>query len=159
MRKPVDNNQPPTTLNEIALRQSDFYNAARRRLEHEDSLNVSRLSWLITSQSFLFSAFAVVVNGLGATHALAHSYKWYQDQLFRMIPMLGLFSCALIYVGVIGGVVAQRRLRKMVEANVADNSCPPPIAGLHTRWLGLFAPLFLPPAFILAWLILCRPLG
>lgn len=155
----MDINQPPATVNEVVLRQSDFYEAARRRLDHEDSLNVSRLSWLITSQSFLFSGFAVVVNGLGATHAVAHPYKWYQEQLLRMIPMLGLFSCALIYVGVIGGVLAQRRLRKMVEANVADDSRPPLIAGLRTRWLGLSAPLFLPPAFIVAWLILCRPLG
>lgn len=151
----VPNRAPMTAF------ENEFYEEARRRLEHEDSLNVSRLSWLLTSQSFLFSAFAVVINGgVGATPVAADSpYRWYQDQLLRMIPMLGLISCALIYVGVIGGVVAQRRLRKMVEANVADDSCPPPIAGLHTRWLGLFAPLFLPSAFIVAWLILCRPVG
>ncbi len=41
------------------LRESDFYEAARRRIEHEDNLNVNRLSWLMASQSFLFSAYAV----------------------------------------------------------------------------------------------------
>lgn len=73
-----------------------------------------------------------------------------------MIPMLGLISCVSIYIGVIGGVVA---LRKMVESNLSDDSRPSLIGPLHTRWLGLVAPMVLPPAFIVAWMILCRPLG
>jgi len=76
-----------------------------------------------------------------------------------VIPMLGLISCVSIYIGVIGGVVALRKLRKMVESNLSDDSRPSLIGTLHTRWLGLVAPIVLPLAFIVAWMILCRPLG
>ncbi len=143
----------------IVVPEHDFYDAARRRIEHEDTLNVNRLSWLMASQSFLFSAFAVVVNGLVEKSTLGLSpYQPYSELLFRMIPMLGLISCVSIYIGVIGGIVALRRLRKMVESNIANDSRPPLIGALHTRWLGLVAPMVLPPAFIVAWMILCRPL-
>ncbi len=141
------------------LRESDFYEAARRRIEHEDNLNVNRLSWLMASQSFLFSAYAVVVNGLVVTAPVQSLYQGQQEVIFRMIPMLGLVSCVSIYIGVIGGVVALRKLRKMVESNLSDDSRPSLIGTLHTRWLGLVAPIVLPLAFIVAWMILCRPLG
>lgn len=78
----------------IVVPEHDFYDAARRRIEHEDTLNVNRLSWLMASQSFLFSAFAVVVNGLVEKSTLGLSpYQPYSELLFRMIPMLGLISC------------------------------------------------------------------
>lgn len=143
------------------LADRDFYDAARRRIEQEDHMNVNRLTWLMGSQSFLFSAFAVVINGLVlAKHASVSSpFEAYQGLLFRMIPMLGLISCVSIYIGVIGGVLALRGLRKTVEQHVADNSPPPLTGGRKSRWLGLVAPLFLPPAFIVAWMILCRPPG
>ncbi len=57
----MENGQTQTSMHAAAaiLRESDFYEAARRRIEHEDNLNVNRLSWLMASQSFLFSAYAV----------------------------------------------------------------------------------------------------
>jgi hypothetical protein len=39
----------------------------RRHLKHEDSLMVNRLSWLVAWQSFLFTAYAIVLNGTSAT--------------------------------------------------------------------------------------------
>jgi hypothetical protein len=50
--------QPTTPIAPILLSEGEFYDAARRRIEQEDSLNVNRLTWLMGSQSFLFSAFA-----------------------------------------------------------------------------------------------------
>jgi len=154
----MENGQTQTSMHAAAaiLRESDFYEAARRRIEHEDNLNVNRLSWLMASQSFLFSAYAVVVNGLVVTAPVQSLYQGQQEVIFRMIPMLGLVSCVSIYIGVIGGVV---ELRKMVESNLSDDSRPSLIGTLHTRWLGLVAPIVLPLAFIVAWMILCRPLG
>ena len=43
-----------------------FYQAIRARIEHEDGLTVNRLSWLVGSQSFLFTAYALTLNGLAA---------------------------------------------------------------------------------------------
>src|SRR5204863_2997643 len=39
----------------------EFYHLVRRRIEHEDSLTVNRLSWLVGSQSFLFTAYALTL--------------------------------------------------------------------------------------------------
>ncbi len=144
-----------------ALADRDFYDTARRRIEQEDHMNVNRLTWLMGSQSFLFSAFAVVINGLVLAQRSPGSspFEAHQDLLFRMVPMLGLISCVTIYIGVIGGVLALRSLRKMVEQHVAGDSRPPLTGGRKSRWLGLVAPLFLPPAFIVAWMILCWPPG
>jgi hypothetical protein len=44
----------------------DFYRLIRARIEHEDALTVNRLSWLVASQSFLFTAYALTLNGLAA---------------------------------------------------------------------------------------------
>ena len=42
----------------------EYYNLIRERIEHEDNLIVQRLTWLVGSQSFLFTAYAIVSNGL-----------------------------------------------------------------------------------------------
>ncbi len=36
--------------------------ALRRRIEHEDNLVNQRLSWLVASQAFMLTAFAILLN-------------------------------------------------------------------------------------------------
>ena len=38
------------------------YQLFRSRIEHEDTLILQRLSWLMASQSFLFTAYAIVTS-------------------------------------------------------------------------------------------------
>ena len=42
----------------------DFYRLIRSQIEHEDNSQQQRLSWLVASQSFLFTAFAIVLSNL-----------------------------------------------------------------------------------------------
>jgi hypothetical protein len=39
------------------------YRILRDQLQHEDGLTTQRLSWLMASQAFLFTAYAIAVNG------------------------------------------------------------------------------------------------
>ena len=48
----------------------EYYRLIRERIEHEDNLVVQRLLWLVASQSFLFTACAIVLNGLTAAPLL-----------------------------------------------------------------------------------------
>src|SRR5881628_2698690 len=80
----------------------DYYQLIRQRIEHEDNLIVQRLSWLVASQSFLFTAYAIVLNGLtGSPPPAAGALMHQQMRLSRLIPLAGILTCALIYVGIV----------------------------------------------------------
>ena len=110
---------------------------------------VNRLSWLVASQSFLFTAYAIVLNG--APQALNTASAARQDLLRNLLPALGLATCGLIYLGLLAGVrvvaVLRHRLRRHEESTLRETSLGTPV----THALGLAAPLLLPLLFLAAW--------
>lgn len=71
----------------------EYYNLFRNRIEHEDNLIVQRLSWLVASQSFLFTAYAITVNGLSSLPPSVASLLVTQERLFfRLIPAIGILT-------------------------------------------------------------------
>src|SRR5881396_3536683 len=90
----------------------DHYQLIRERIEHEDNLVVQRLSWLVASQSFLFTAYAIVLNGLTASPPPATATLMHQQmRLSRLIPLAAILTCALIYVSIVAAVKAIAGLR------------------------------------------------
>src|SRR5204862_7901857 len=83
----------------------EFYKLLRSRLEHEDGLIVNRLSWLVASQSFLFTAYAIVLNGLGGPPG-SQSVFDRQTGLLHLIPLVGIAAAALIYAGILAAIRA-----------------------------------------------------
>ena len=131
-----------------------YGDAVRRQIEHEDVLIVNRLSWLIASQSFLFTAYAIILNGPVLTrneHFAAHG-----ELLVKIIPLLAISACVLIYLGICGGVRLMADLRRELgRHHTAMGGLRPPIQGTRlTLFLGQCAPLGLPPIFAAAWTIL-----
>ena len=59
-----------------------------RQLEHEDSPMINRLSWLVASQSFLFTAYAIVLNGAAQLQNAALASR--QELLRNLLPTSGL---------------------------------------------------------------------
>ena len=122
-----------------------------RQLEHEDGLMVNRLSWLVASQSFLFTAYAIVLNGTSPAQNTALASR--QNLLTILLPALGMATGGLIYLGVLAGVrVAlslRRRLRHCLAGTKGIEERLPGTAATHA--LGLAAPLLLPPLFLVAW--------
>src|SRR3954453_5910237 len=87
------------------------YHILRDQIQHEDSLTTQRLSWLLASQAFLFSGYAIVLNGpeRAPTAYVAEQRSW----LLGAIPFLGFISAALIFVSVIAGVRALQNIHRL----------------------------------------------
>ena len=120
-----------------------FYEAIRSRLEHEDGLIVHRLSWFMASQSFLFTAYAIALNGPPAAARLLH-----------MVPLVGILSGTLVF----GGILAALKAMRWIGATFAERGVTEAALGLPAlltpapiRRFGLAGPVLLPPLFILAW--------
>jgi hypothetical protein len=131
----------------------DAYRAARGQIEHEDNLITQRLNWFLASQSFLFSGYAIVLNMPLEVRAATARYATALD----MIPLVAILVGALIWIGVLGGLIAMRRLRLDVAVHcrpLFDAGFPPIHGHGRTRWMGRAAPAMLPPIFVIAWCIL-----
>lgn len=131
---------------------STHANTTRRVLEHEDNLMVNRLAWLVASQSFLFTAHAIVLNGAAPLAQRAVSAER-QVLLLKLLPVLGLATCGLIYLGLLGGVRVSTTLRRRVRERYGRaTGVEELIPGTRTTHaLGLAAPVLLPPLFFATW--------
>ena len=133
----------------------EFYRMIRARLEHEDGLTVNRLSWLVASQSFLFTAYAITLNGLAAGPGGAMAER--QAMLCRIIPLIGVATTGLIYTGLIASARAVAWLRGTLRARIADETrlgLPPVHSPGAIVALGQVAPRVLPLVFLIVWLAL-----
>jgi hypothetical protein len=132
-----------------------FYQLIRTRIEHEDGLTVNRLSWLVASQSFLFTAYALTLNGLATGFSGPMADR--QAILYRLIPFIGVATTALIYAGLIASGRALVWLRATLRARLGDDA-PPGLPIVHSPpsivALGQLAPRVLPLVFLGVWLVL-----
>lgn len=133
------------------------YELIRRRIEHEDNLIVQRLSWLVGSQAFLYTAYAIILNGLATLPpGAAPRFVRHEMFLFKLLPLVSIGTCALIYIGILAAVKAMAGLRATYRLSVgSEGSALPGIQVDRTlRRFGLSAPLLLPPFFVAVWLVL-----
>src|ERR1017187_10681770 len=119
----------------------EYYNLVRERIEHEDNLIVQRLTWLVGSQSFLFTAYAIVSNGLITQPPQPASLR-FTDQLqllFQLIPIVAMLTCVLIYISILAAVVTMCRLRKAYRSRFGpeEDALPPIMTAAPTRLFGL----------------------
>jgi len=145
------------SLEEYPLTPLDYYNVIRARIEHEDNLVVQRLSWLVASQSFLFTAYAIVTNGLASQPPPSCIRFIAQLQLlYQLIPVVGTLTCVLIYVSILAAVASMRRLRKSYRPRFAEDESgiPPIMTRPPIRTFGHSAAVLVPLVFITIWLVL-----
>jgi hypothetical protein len=133
----------------------ETYRVFRDRIEHEDNLIIQRLSWLVASQSFLFTAYAITTNGLsGLDPKLAGRFVEQAGLLFRLIPTVAIGVALLIYISILAALKAIRQIRYLYQLKALPADLPPIQTSATTRLLGLFAPLLLPLLFVSVWLVL-----
>jgi len=139
---------------ETTPQELSYGDAVRRQIEHEDVLIVNRLSWLIASQSFLFTGYAIILNGPVLTRN--EHYAVHGELLVKIIPLLAISAGTLIYLGICGGVRVMAHLRReLARHHAAIGNLRPPIQGSPlTLFLGHCAPIGLPPIFAVAWTLL-----
>ena len=131
------------------------YDILRGRMDHEDDLITSRLNWLITSQSFLFAAYATLFRSGGAQQVVGAEVPL----LVRLIPFIGMISGILIYTAIIAGVVALMHNRSLLRTHLGEvlsrGSDFPAVQGRRPMaWLALIAPALLPLVLVGAWITL-----
>jgi hypothetical protein len=118
------------------------------RLSHEDDLINQRISWLVSSQSFLLTAYAITVNGLATdeTKPLAHV----QRKLLTLLPVVGIACVLLVCVALIGGLMAMGELRRFAAKKLTKDRLFL-ISKPTTQYLGVSAPVLIPVAFLVIW--------
>lgn len=131
------------------------YQIFRNRIEHEDNLVMQRLSWLMASQSFLFTAYAIVTNGLTTSTTIGGNV--FVNHLFvlaRIIPIVALLNSLLILLSILAALKAIRELRDEYRRKPETLGVIPLQTSRSTRTLGLSAPVLLPLLFLAVWLFL-----
>jgi hypothetical protein len=133
----------------------EMYRLFRGRIEHEDNLIIQRLAWLVASQSFLFTAYAITTNGLSSLEPKsAGRFLEQAELLFRLIPTVAIGVALLIYISILAALRAIRQMRRLYLAKPTPPELPPIQTSATTRLLGLSAPLLLPLLFVSVWLVL-----
>jgi hypothetical protein len=132
----------------------DCYRIIRGQIEHEDNLVGSRISWFVTSQSFLFSAYAIMASSFPSNASAVFMDS--KHTLLLIIPMIAISTSILILLAIFSGIQAMAQLRR-AYARYAPKMIDilPPIHGdRSTRITGMAAPVLLPVVFMAVWLFL-----
>jgi hypothetical protein len=124
------------------------FSLIQARLAHEDDLVNQRVSWLVSSQSFLLTAYAITLNGLAADASKPLAVV--QRKLLNLLPVVGSVSVLLVCVALIGGLCAIAELRHFAATNYPKNrlfliSKPTP------QFLGVSALVLIPLVFLVIW--------
>lgn len=131
------------------------YQIFRNRIEHEDNLVLQRLSWLMASQSFLFTAYAIVTNGLTTSPVTGGNvFVGHLTTLARIIPIVALLNSLLILVSILAALKAIRELREGYRKQPETLQAIPLQTSRSARILGLSAPVLLPLLFLAVWAFL-----
>jgi hypothetical protein len=133
----------------------ECYHVFRNRIEHEDNLIMQRLSWLMASQSFLFTAYAIVSNALTTASANnANIHLGHLTTLSHIVPVVALLNSFLIFVSILAALRAIRELRKGYARQPVHLEAINLQTSRLVRWSGLSAPVLLPLMFLAVWIFL-----
>jgi hypothetical protein len=122
----------------------------KQRLDRETDLIFQRTAWVVGSQAFLFSAYAISLNG--PRHGATPELEAKSRLLVVLIPWVSLASLCLLLVTILAGSVAWLRLH--AHESRSDSALRSLEGGPILRMAGLAAPLLIPVAFIATWVVL-----
>jgi hypothetical protein len=141
-------------FNEFEDRAIVDYKRFRGQVEHENELVHHRMTWLLTSNAFLFAAFAAALSAISMSSVepqLVRLAKW----LFTIIPVLGLFICYIASRVIDSAFLQIKMLIQWWEASIKgeDRNRHPPLIelkgiGYHRLLLAWGVPSLLSIAWI-----------
>lgn len=139
---------PPEVSQEQSLSFKE-YCFLREEIRHQDNLINARLSWLVSSQSFLLSGFAVTLNG--SAQSLLPIYAKLNVILVNSLPVAGLVTDAASYLTIWAAILRMKNIRN-TAGTLHPPHLPPIQADRLTRRLGLSGPTLIPLVFLTVWL-------
>jgi hypothetical protein len=123
----------------------------RKRIEHEDNLLNQRVSWIVSSQAFLLTGYAILLNAplqlRNEEFVRAHAL------LMKLIPLTSICVTVLLWLGILAGILAMRDLRSCAEKHSGYEASHVQGRPL-TRVIGLATPALVPVVFLITWLLL-----
>jgi hypothetical protein len=122
----------------------------RSAIEHENELTNHRLTWMLTSQAFLFAAFALMFQASTKNDVdklLLPFYKY----VLAGISLTGILSAAYLSSGLAAAHKQHKLLEKWWDDRKADVARHPPISGKPTQFFLPYS--FFPFIFVLGWLV------
>ena len=124
--------------------------ALRRRIEHEDNLVNQRLSWLVASQAFMLTAFAILLNA--PLNSLTSAYYAVNHLLVSLLPYAAIACVVIIWITLVGAIWSMKLLRDKAASITLPNdiAVQSPAA---IRGLGLVAPIGIPAVFLVLWMV------
>ena len=127
MSLPPDKSAAPLAVTQSDCERSlDIYRLCRAKIEHEDELVNQRLTWLITLQGLLFTAYGFSISAeaaslgskgieIGASEAARHSYDAFMKNLFSLRHGLSYLGIAIAFAALTGILAACRAIRDDVS--------------------------------------------
>ena len=124
----LPSNEPTVPVRETDCEHSlEFYRLCRAKIEHEDELVNQRLTWLITLQGLLFTAYGFSISAeaaslgskgieIGASDAARHSYEAFMTNLLTLRHGLSYLGIAVALAALTGILAACRAIRDDVAA-------------------------------------------
>ena len=125
------------------------FSLIQARLSHEDDLINQRVSWLVNSQSFLLTAYAITLNGLAADASKPLAIV--QRKLLNLLPMVGVACVLLVCAALIGGLCVLAELRHFAATKYPKDRLSL-ISKPTSQFLGVSAPVLIPLVFLAIWL-------
>jgi uncharacterized membrane protein len=126
---------------------------ARAAIEHENALVNHRLTWFLTSQAFLFSAFVLVF--LAWSKGEVNKFDALVPYILVVLGIFAIYICAVIHVGLKRAFIATDKFTKhykdLRKRNNFGSRTPPLHFWSKPRFINQ---QFLPLATILVWTVL-----
>jgi hypothetical protein len=149
------NNKDPDALSTETSRASSpdskDYFFLREEIRHEDNMINQRLSWLVSSQSFLLTGFAIAVGG--PAQAKSELYARLNLALVNWLPVGGVLTGLVSYVAIWAALLHTRNIRQLSGAHHPSHL--PSVQGTElTRRLGSAGAVLVPMVFLATWLAL-----
>jgi hypothetical protein len=119
------------------------------RIEHEDNLLNQRVSWIVSSQAFLLTGYAILLNA--PLQPRSELFQHDHAMLVKLIPFTSIFITLLLWFGILAGIWAIRDLRARAKAHPAFEARQT-LARPLTRAIGLATPALVPVVFLITWL-------
>jgi hypothetical protein len=136
----------PTSTDKLT---KDEYIFLREEMRHEDNLINARLSWLVNSQSFLFGAFAITLNG--SAQSKFPMYAKLNVILVTWLPLAGILAAAASYLTIWAAILHIKRVRRLAQGKYPPHLLP--LNGeIFTGRMGLSGAVFIPIIFLAVWI-------
>lgn len=127
-----------------------FADLLRVRLDREHELLMHRTNWVVGTQAFLFSVYAIALNDRAFARMTGTATR--SGRLIAVLPWTAISSLVLFYVAILAAVGAMVHLRRHVPPSDPRSAILDGAA--FFRAAGLAAPLLIPGVFLVSWLVL-----